>query len=394
LVLYSPDNFTPLTDTAWDEARVRDAIRAIVVDIDAACRGPRLLWKADPWDGWRSTSPMKNLYVGAAGVLWGLDRLRSRGYAETELDLSTLAAGLAELSQARPDFMKGVELPDERESSLACGRAGTAYVAWKLTRDQTLEDELHARVDANLANDADEMMWGTPGTLLLASTMATETGAERWHVLRGKTAETLLRRRDGAGWWEQHLYGEHYRGTGPWHGLVGNVAALAPALEGAERTRLLADTEWLLEQTAVVEDGLANWPFSNRPRLVSPDGEIRLQFCCGAPGIVATAATYLRRELLLAGAELAWRAGPPGMEKGPCICHGTAGTGHAFLKVLERTGDERWLDRARRFAMHALEQVRRREHGRYSLFTGDVGVALFAADCVEGRSEIPLFDML
>jgi hypothetical protein len=156
----------------------------------------------------------------------------------------------------------------------------------------------------------------------------------------------------------------------------------------------LADTESLLEDAAVVEDGFVNWPFSNRPQLVSPDGEIRLQFCCGAPGIVATASDYLPRELLLGGAELAWRAGPPGMEKGPCVCHGTAGTGYAFLKVFARTGDERWLDHARSFALHALEQVERRGHGRHSLFTGDVGVALYAADCIDERGEIPVFDVL
>jgi hypothetical protein len=30
--------------------------------------------------------------------------------------------------------------------------------------------------------------------------------------------------------------------------------------------------------------------------------------------------------------------------------------------------------------VHTLEQVERRGRGRYSLFTGDVGVALYAAD--------------
>jgi hypothetical protein len=63
--------------------------------------------------------------------------------------------------------------------------------------------------------------------------------------------------------------------------------------------------------------------------------------------------------------------------------------------VLARTGDERWLDRARRFAAHALEQVERlrkqRGGGRYSLWTGDLGVALYAADCLEERAAYPFF---
>jgi hypothetical protein len=44
--------------------------------------------------------------------------------------------------------------------------------------------------------------------------------------------------------------------------------------------------------------------------------------------------------------------------------------------------------------MHALEQVERRGRGRYSLFTGDLGVALYAAGCIDAQAEIPIFDVL
>jgi hypothetical protein len=44
--------------------------------------------------------------------------------------------------------------------------------------------------------------------------------------------------------------------------------------------------------------------------------------------------------------------------------------------------------------MHALGQVERRRTGRYSLWTGGIGVALFAADCIDGKSELPVFDVL
>ena len=145
-----------------------------------------------------------------------------------------------------------------------------------------------------------------------------------------------------------------------------------------------------LERTAVVEDGLANWPGAEGGPL-EIDGEIRLQWCQGAPGIVACASDYLGEELLLAGAELVWRAGPPGPEKGAGICHGTAGNGYALLKAFEWTGDEVWLERARRFAVHALAQIERGP-GRYSLWTGGVGVALFAADCLDGRAGYPIMD--
>jgi hypothetical protein len=133
---------------------------------------------------------------------------------------------------------------------------------------------------------------------------------------------------------------------------------------------------------------------SARPRTSSlARGEPgHLQWCYGAPGILVAAGEYLDEGLLLAGAELVWRAGPSSMEKGSGICHGTSGNGFALLKVFERTGDEQWLDRARRFAMHALGQVERRGTGRYSLWTGDVGVALYAADCIDGVARYPIVE--
>ena len=87
-----------------------------------------------------------------------------------------------------------------------------------------------------------------------------------------------------------------------------------------------------------------------------------MQWCHGAPGIVASLAALApgddeHERLLLAGGELTWRAGP--LAKGANLCHGTAGNGYAFLALFERTGDELWLERARAFAMHAAAQVAR-----------------------------------
>jgi len=99
--------------------------------------------------------------------------------------------------------------------------------------------------------------------------------------------------------------------------------------------------------------------------------------------------------LLLAGGELVWQAGP--LAKGANLCHGTAGNGLALLKLFERTGDERWLDRARGFAMHSIRQVEQERRdvgfGRYSLWTGDPGTALYLALCLDGEAALPGFDV-
>src|SRR5207244_2499686 len=172
--------------------------------------------------------------------------------------------------------------------------------------------------------------------------------------------------------------------------------ALMLVVGEAEQRTLMNAAAKALADTAVLEGGVANWPTRSGRELAGPDGEIRVQWCAGSPGIVTAASSYLDEELLLAGAELPWRTGPPSLDKGPGICHGTAGNGYAFLTAFSRTMDEQWLERARRFAVHALDQVERlrvqRGRGRYSLWTGDLGVALYAADCIDGRPRYPIFD--
>jgi len=395
-VLYRPEAFEPLTEEPWNADRVRGAVREIVADTDDALRGPKLMWRADDWDRWQATSPMKNLCVGAAGVLWALDELRRLGHAETLLDLAELALGNLDLYRARTDQMK-IMLPEPRESSLLCGETGVLLVAWRLAPSAQIADDLLARVRANVSNEAEEVMWGTPGTLIAARAMLEWTGDERWRSAWQESADALWARRGEDGLWTQRLYRQVLRSLNPPHGLVGNVQALLPLLDSERSRQLERDTAAVLERTAVIEDGLANWPPRDRPDLPGPDGQIRVQWCAGGPGIVIAAGDYLEESLLLTGAELPWHTGPPRLEKGPSICHGTAGNGYVFLKTFARTGDERWLDRARRFAVHALGQVKRlrveRGRGRYSLWTGDLGVAVYAADCLGGRSAYPFFDL-
>jgi lantibiotic modifying enzyme len=395
LVLYRPEAFEPLTEEGWDEARVRSAIAAIVSDADQAY-DPEGLWPANEWDAWGSTPPLKDLYVGAGGVVWALDALRRRGHGETRIDLGAAATRTLDRWRAKPDLSAGsIELPSTSASSLLCGESGLLLVAWRLAPDGELADTLLERVRENVAGEAEELMWGTPGTLLAAHAMREWTGEERWARAWSASAEALMARREDDFLWTQRLYGQTRRFLGPAHGLVGNVHALLQR-PGERNEDLKRETAAVLGDEAVVEDGLASWPALAGGDLQPLDGEIRLQWCHGAPGIVSTAAGYLDEELMLAGAELTWRAGPHGPEKGAGLCHGTAGNGFALLKAFERTGDEEWLERARRFAVHALGQVERAraEHGRgrYSLFTGDLGVALFAGACLDADTRYPVLD--
>jgi hypothetical protein len=373
-VLYDPAQFEPLIDEPWVPARVEDAIAAIVSDADAAF-DPDALWPAHEWDGWRAALPMKNLYVGAAGVVWALAALRR--VAESRLDLEGAALRALELRREKPDYQEGEALPATPEGSLFYGEVGPLLVACRLGANGLLADRLRARIRENLASETDELFWGTPGTLLAAAAMG-------WDDLARETADVLRARRGADGLWTQHLWGQEFQAIGASHGAVSNVRALLHVDDDAELRR---ETAALLAEHAVREDDLANWTT-----------EPALQWCHGAPGVLVAAWDYLDEELLLAGAELIWEAGAHGDEKGHGICHGTSGNGFALLKAFARTGDERWLERARRHAVHALRQAERiaaaNGRRRYSLFTGDVGAALFAAACLDADARYPVLDVL
>lgn len=100
--------------------------------------------------------------------------------------------------------------------------------------------------------------------------------------------------------------------------------------------------------------------------------------------------------MLVKAGQAIWQAGP--LAKGPGVCHGTAGNGYAFLKLYQRTGDPGWLARARSFAMHAISQSEQAQQAhrrrRYSLWTGDPGLAVYLWHCLTGSGGLPVLDVL
>jgi hypothetical protein len=365
-VLYDPNVHEQLIDRAWTPAAIEAEIRAIVRDTYDALGDD--WWPVHPLDQLEDDPDVfHGVYLGAAGVLTALE--------EIDEPRPDLAQRLLESYHARPDF------PDQR-TSLFLGEAGILLYA--VRHRPKLADRLFELATVP-EDETFELMWGSPGGLLVAAAMLGEDPrwAKRWDEL----ADHLLAHRGENGFWTQRLYGEVLEYLGPAHGMVGVVAALA-------RRRTVDVTE-ALARTAVREGPHANWPPVRNEALVHRSGTIRTQWCHGAPGVVSSLATLppddRLDELLIAGGELAWAAGP--LRKGAGLCHGTAGNGFALLKLFTRTGDELWLDRARRFAVHAAAQVaesRRRDgRGRYSLWTGDLGTAVYLQQCLARTSNMP-----
>jgi hypothetical protein len=388
--LFDAKSHEPLAETPWSEAKARAAIDAIVAEAEDAF-DERTLWPAHPLDDEVRADEAFTLYIGASGVIWALAELERLGAATRRRAWAPTAAGLYER------YLAAVEVGPA--PSLFAGESGILLLAHRFAPDAAQEDRLLASIRSNADNPFRELMWGSPGTLLAAQVMYERTGAERWAEAWRDSADRLWDE-----WrnelWLQDLYGRPVHVLGPAHGFVGNVHALARGhlLDEQRRSELERRAVAVAARYAQRHDGLAQWPPSLEP---SGSPEIRTQWCHGAPGIVASLAPLAPHdgqltELLLAGGALVWRAGP--LVKGPGLCHGTAGNGYAFLKLFERTGDELWLDRARAFAMHAAAQVDRMRskygRGRYTLWTGDLGVALYLQSCIEADAAMPTLDRL
>jgi hypothetical protein len=365
-MLFTPAAHEVLADEPWSAARARTAIAAIAADAERAFADGWTMHPEDVEEGDDPATRFRTVYLGGAGVVAALHRLEARGFVELRHDYVPY---LERSLDAATDFPE-----EDAQGSLWMGETGIRLVLQRLAPAAVNLERLAELIAGNERDERCELMWGSPGTILAGRELGLDVTA---------SLEWLRSRRDADGLWTQRLDGRSNRFLGPAHGFAGCALALGEADGVAETLRL----------HAVEEGGLVNWPpLAGMPLDANGDGRIRTQWCHGAPGIVATLAPLLDEELALGGGELTWSAGP--LTKGAGLCHGTAGNGYAFLALLARTGDERWLTRARAFGMHAAAQVERArsEHGRgrHTLWTGDLGTALYLADCVDGRGELPL----
>jgi hypothetical protein len=369
----------------WDEHVARDTVRAIVADARAH-RMADGLWALHPSDreGEHDPDSFTGLYLGAAGMEWAL---RELGDPTGERPRS------ASLYRRTPDT--GAVVP-----GLWLGETGPLLVDWFERRDSESADGLLTCIRANLGDRSNEVMWGAPGTMLAADMVHAASADERFALVWRECAQRLWvdwRYAPETGHvWTQQLYGKTVAMLGAGHGFASNVRVLW-------RGRRLLDSRQVaeLEQRAVAtattcashHGELVNWP------PVPGVAADRVQWCHGAPGMICSLADIGSddakfTELLCRGGELVWRAGP--LAKGHGLCHGTAGNGYALLALHRRTRDARWLERAREFAMQAVGQyhaARARDGvGRYSLFTGDIGLALYLESCISGAPGFPTID--
>jgi len=363
---------------SWSSDKAIETAHAI---FDYVCAGQQDngLWLADKNEE-SSFEFNKSLYFGAAGTVWGLNELSQLLSRPLAFDVNDISKYIYEQYLLHPDTNSVCP-------SYLLGETGILQLCHKF--DPIFIEKLRACIKTNIRNPVNEALWGCPGTMLVALRLGE-------FALFKQSADYLFEQwfqeTDGVWIWRQDLYGKVSKYLGAGHGFYGNVYSLLEGfncLDKIQQKQLIERTIETTIRTAVRENGLANW----RPTFDSSENQkLLMQWCHGAPGVITSLKSFPKNEsvelekILLEAGEAIWTSGP--LSKGVSICHGTDGNGFALLRLYQRTQDSKWLERARQFAMHAIHQ----RNGRFTLWTGEVGLALFLLACVNEQADFPTLD--
>ncbi|GMR49785.1 hypothetical protein PMAYCL1PPCAC_19980 [Pristionchus mayeri] len=323
-------------------------------------------------------------YTGPSGIATSLMRAVGAGLLSAERG-TAIAAKYRNLIPTRV-----------RQPVYLCGALGDIVASLHLDNDERevrgvrafldyyLEDLLDERV-------ADEILYGRAGALMAGKEVESITGQQ---VMHDEVARRLIDRllangrkcvKDGGGgeglppllWcWHKTQY------LGAAHGVAGVLQSLLhfwQLLSEEEKAEVKATCEWMLS----IEERDCPGHWESSVRLSGSGREKRLvHWCHGATGMVGfllTAHRVLGQGSFLEAAqragELIWHEGV--LKKGPGVCHGVGGNGLALLQVYAATGDDRWLTRAKCFAVMMMDQSVQRSQrtpdAPESLFEGWAG---------------------
>ncbi len=391
-MLYASERHLSYIAYPWNESCVRETICDILYRTREGFDPVERLWPIHPNDVYGDDASFLTIfYFGAAGVLWAVRELAK--FAKIESDLPSVDEVLAQ----------HLRREDSNPDSPFCGELGIRFVKQVLAPSTENSNTLKLLIRRAAGNSCREILYGGPGALAMAH-LLWRGGDNSYRELCLETARQILEQREideasGARVWTQQ-FGVQRKFIGAAHGSAGNFGVLIRALRDLDEMssvqELIGDAEKFLRTHALVDGDLVNWRRGADGTEYS--SLIVVHWCHGATGIVTDLSGCISAlespvldDLFSKAANLVWKAGP--LEKGVSLCHGTAGSGLACLKMFERSSDEKWLERARGLAMFAVEQyqseLKKFGQARFSLWTGDLGLAIFLRDVLNERGSLP-----
>jgi len=404
-LLFIPERHDEITKINWSKELAIDYITQLIAKTENLFQSERL-WPVHPdlHQGNGITQPITSLWFGAAGTLWALNHL-SKSYA---VNLKAYLPYLDQLTQLQSAWVNDMssEFIPTNTSSYLLGSLGSRFVQSMFIGGDL--KKLQEDAVSNLYHPANELMWGAPGSMIVALEMFRKTQQPEWLAIYQKGAAHLLSNyyldeEKQCYVWQQDLYGSKAIYLGLVHGFAGNAYALLKGHQYYPLSELvLEQLNTTLIQSAQQTSEHANWnPCLEEPTTFKIQS-LLLHVCHGAPAIILGLnalwhlGTMETRDLFLKAGQLIWDAGP--LKKPWGLCHGTAGNGYALLRLFALTQDEVWLDRAKKFAVHAIFQSQQAEAEykqiRTDAWCGDMGLALFLHSCLEVNADFPMLDYL
>lgn len=181
------------------------------------------------------------------------------------------------------------------------------------------------------------------------------------------------------------------------HGHAGIFYSLlqwAQVSKGGISDGLASRLEELAGMAQPVGRGLA-WPVSTGARM-NWSGGMRATWCNGAAGhlqLWLLAYEVLKNPVYLSLARGAAWTTYEAPSNAADLCCGSAGRAYALLRLFRQSGERIWLHRAHELADHSALAIRTRQLRKNSLYRGEAGVCLLAAELSDpNRARMPLFE--
>lgn len=347
-------------------------------------------------DNSNDTVKLGNIYFGNLGVLWTLDKLASI-YKVNKPNIEKI---IFEIKAESVDFEK-------EPSSFLLNNLVACDVLLSILQNNPIS----AKQIKNWQNNVQENLlydplYGVTGLLQLSTNLRKlnllDKEAEQILInLFNKTFNAVNLSDEGIliGWPTQFKDEIKYF-NGAAHGSAGIIEVL---YNFAKEFKVNGDLEklkrWaseLVNEKSITSEGGANWPKFNQEE-VNLENPMLLHWCHGAPGIILSLSEIVwedseARNIIKKAAHTIYQAGP--LNKGPGICHGTSGNALAVLKVYQLSNDEKYLNMAIELLNEAIDQFKNSNEKRFSLWTGDLGLA-WAIHCFAiKRVELPCWHVL
>ena len=289
------------------------------------------------------------------------------------------------------------------QAAFLVGESGLLLLRHSLGPSDDVANALHALL-AGLVGDVRGLVWGGAGAMLAAIFMHERTGEDRWANLYAAHFDALWQswvpdEASGAWLWEQDLYGVKERRLGALHGFMANATAMLRGRNLIEPDRFAEARSRILQtvHATAVDAGRPDQLAARPGRRAGTHARPALHGRARDDHRLGRAGRGLRARRAPSPKPANWSGRPGRPSSSPA-------SATAFQEAASRSSSSSpapanalWLARSRAFAMHAIEQGDRAgaRFGQriFSLWFGDVGLAVYLLDCIEATAQFPTLDV-